>query len=134
MAAQIYSSEQEEMIRNGNRNGLTLSQIERRPDFVKAGRKYEEQKQNAYKTWTPDMFLSGGNHGPFTSREQRENAFGIKVKNERGEWKLLYDMSENYRTAIEHKVAQTSPDIMGIQQAPAPKSLERQAQDRKSVV
>lgn len=125
-----YSPAQEQMILNGNRNGLTLNQIQRHPDFIKEGRKYAADKVNAYKTWTAEMFLSGGNDGAFKDREERERAFGLKVQDERGEWRLLYDISPAYRDAIAHKASRTGDDIMGIHHAPAPKSLERQAQER----
>lgn len=117
-----YSEEQIEMLNRGVRNGLSLDAIKSHPDFRKAGAQYVKDKAAAYERWTADMYLAGGNDGPFASAEQRDKAMNYFVTNDRGRQVRLYDVSPEYRAAFQKKAEQSSFEVMGVYVKPDPLS------------
>ena len=116
-----YSDAQKQMIANGVSNGISLERIQSHPEFIKAGREHAAMVYEAKATWPAHKFLSGGNHGPFKSVEERERAYGQKVRDPyTGIWKDLAEVNPEYEIALRHKTAQTSNQIMGVQEPPQP--------------
>lgn len=115
------STKQKAMIERGLQLGLSLAQINRDPDYIAAGREHAKTINDAKLHYTAEQWLEG-NSGPFTSARERENAMAVRVTNDQGKSVLLYDVSPQFRIAIQTKMEQSSNEVCGVYVKPDPLS------------
>ena len=127
-----YSQKQIDMLNRGIALNMDLDRIRRDPDFIAASQEHAKNINDTKLSWRADQFLSGNNHGPFTSAEERERAFSQKARDPHtGQWKPLAELNPQYQIALEHKTAQTSSQIMGLYVAPDPLSPANMIQEAR---
>lgn len=123
------SAKQQAMIDKGLALGMTLGQIERDRDYIQAKHEHDRAVNDAKKTWTAEQWTANGSDGPFKTAHEREQAMAYRVI-DNGRSVLLYDVSPEYRRAVQHKMAQSSNEVCGVYTPPTPPTLLEQAQER----
>jgi hypothetical protein len=123
------STKQKAMIERGLQLGMTLAQINRDPDYIAAGREHAKSINDAKMNYSAEQWLEG-NSGPFRTAKERENAMAVRVTNDQGKSVLLYDVSPQFRLAVQTKMEQSTNEVCGVYTPPAPPTLLEQAQTR----
>lgn len=126
------SAKMQAMIDRGLQLGMSLSQIQRDSDYREASREHAKTINDAKLNYRAEQWLANGNEGAFKTARERENAMAVRVTNDRGKSVLLYDVSPEYRQAVQTKMEKSSFEVCGVMVKPdplSPQALLRAAQE-----